>query len=81
MAMLYRTSRIWIVDFTYDGRARRWFKPLPQEVDGAAHMAAQLHDLYGGRAQLASVRLASLEEEMQYIRGDVPRNVYCPTGR
>ena len=81
MAPFYKTSRIWVVDFTYDGHARRWFKPLRQEEDGPAALKAQLRDLYGDRAQLVTVRPATAEEETQYIRGDTPKNVYCPTGR
>ncbi len=81
MASFYRTSRVWVVDFTFDGRARRWFKPLPQEADGPARIAEQLRNLYADRVQIAAVRLASPEEELQYIRGDLPKNVFCPTGR
>jgi hypothetical protein len=40
-----------------------------------------LADLYGTRARLQVVRAATAEEETQYIRGDLPRNIFCPTGR
>lgn len=40
-----------------------------------------LHDLYGKRAQLMAVRKATGEEELQYLRGEEPKNIYCPTGR
>ena len=27
--MFYKTSKVWILDFIYDGEPRRWFKALP----------------------------------------------------
>lgn len=81
MAQFFRSSTVWVVEYTYDGHPRRWFKALPQGTDAQAEIAAQLGDLYGPRARLLSVRRASAEEETQYIRGDLPRNVFCPTGR
>jgi len=81
MATFFKTSRLWVMDFTYDGRPRRWFKPLPESEDGPAVLRAQLDDWYGARARVLEVRPATAEEEAQYIRGDTPKNVLCPTGR
>ena len=44
-------------------------------------MVAQLAALYGDRAQLVAVRQATENEETQYLRGEEPKNVLCPTGR
>lgn len=44
-------------------------------------MRAQLSELHGERARLVEARQATDEEELQYLRGEEPRNVYCPTGR
>ena len=81
LAHFFRTSTVWVVDFTYDGRPRRWLKALPQAADGRTEIESQLHDLYGNRARVLTVRTATPEEETQYIRGDLPRNVFCPAGR
>lgn len=81
MAQFFRTSTVWVVDFTYDGHPRRWLKALPQAADGPAEMGAQLAELYGRRAQIVAVRPATADEESQYIRGELPKNVFCPTGR
>ncbi len=81
MVTLYRRTQIWVVDFTYEGRARRWFKPLPQGTDAAAAMRELLRDLYGEPARLVAVRPATEQEELDYVRGNVPRNMLCPTGR
>lgn len=78
---LFRRTQVWVVDFTYDGRPRRWFKPLPQGADAPTAMRALLADWYASRAQLQQVRPATEEEERDYIRGDLPHNVLCPTGR
>lgn len=78
---LYKSSAVWVVDFTYDGRPRRWLKALPAGADARARMQAIVDDLYGSRARIVDVRPATAEEETQYIRGDLPRNLYCPTGR
>lgn len=81
MAEFFRSSTVWVVEFTYDGHPRRWLKALPQAADGPAELRAQLADLYGPRARLVAVRPATAEEETQYIRGELPRNIVCPTGR
>lgn len=81
MSTFYKTSVVWVVDFRYEGHPRRWFKALPGGVDASQQMGAMLQDLYGDKAQLESVRPASPEEETQYLRGDEPRNAYCPTLR
>ena len=40
-----------------------------------------LRELYGDRAKLIETRQATDEEEAQYLRGDEPKNAYCPTAR
>ena len=45
MAEFFRTSTVWVVDFHYDGRARRWFKAFGQHDDVPALMTATLHEL------------------------------------
>ena len=81
MAEFFRTSSLWVVDFRYDGSARRWFKAFAPGTDVAARMAAELEELQGGRAKLVGVREATAEEESAYLRGEEPKNVMCPTGR
>jgi hypothetical protein len=81
MVTFFRRTQVWVVDFSYDGRARRWFKPLPQGTDARAAMRELLQELYGTHAQLVAVRPASEQEELDYVRGDVPQNMLCPTGR
>ena len=81
MAELFRRSQVWVVEFRYEGRPRTWFKPLPQGTDAGPAMASLLHDWYGEKAELVTVRPATEEEELRYIRGDTPKNLLCPTGR
>jgi len=81
MADFFKTSTIWVVDFRYDGRARRWFKGFSANTDVRRKMAASLRDLYGTHVQLVDVRKATDAEIEQYVRGEEPKNVYCPTGR
>ena len=81
MSPLFRRTQVWVVEFTWDGRPRRWMKALPQGSDAARVVAAELAELYGGRARLREVRPATSAEELAYVRGDLPRNVLCPTGR
>jgi hypothetical protein len=77
----FRTSTTWVVDFRYDGHPRRWFKVFGAGIDALAPMSAELRQLYGDRAQLVEVRRATDEEEAQYLRGEAPKNAFCPTGR
>lgn len=77
----FRTSTTWVVDFRYEGRPRRWFKVFGPGVDVRALMSAELRQLYGERAQVVDVRPATDEEEAQYLRGEEPKNIFCPTGR
>lgn len=77
----YRSTALWVVDFTYDGHPRRWLKALPAGTDARSRMEAIVKDLYGSRGHMVEVRPATRDEETQYIRGDLPRNLYCPTGR
>lgn len=81
MAEFFKTSTIWVVDFRYDGAARRWFKAFGPKDDPEREMAQVLDEHYGSRAQLVEVRPASAEEESQYLRGEEPKNMLCPTGR
>jgi hypothetical protein len=80
MITTFRSSKVWVLDFTYDGRSRRWFTALPEGTAAAPWFAGKLLDLYGRRTQLVSVRPATTEEELQYVRGTLPRNLLCPTG-
>jgi hypothetical protein len=50
------------------------------DVDVSERMATELRQLYSGHARLVNVRKATDEEETQYLRGDEPRNSFCPTG-
>jgi len=82
MATFYRSTRLWTVDFQYDGRSRRWVVALPATTDdGRAVFAGRLAELYGARARLLEARLSTPEEELQFIAGTLPRNVYCPVLR
>ena len=80
MAEFFKTSTIWVVDFRYEGRARRWFAAFGPHDDVRRSMTTTLGELYGKRAQLVEVRKATDEEELQYLRGEEPKNVYCPSG-
>lgn len=81
MAEFFKTSTTWVIDFRYDGRARRWFKAFGPNADVQEQMVAELRQLYGNRAQLVEVRKATEEEESKYLRGEEPKNLLCPTGR
>ncbi|HKB53848.1 MAG TPA: hypothetical protein VKD22_07600 [Ramlibacter sp.] len=81
MADFFRTSTVWVIEFTFDGRPRRWLKALPQAADARSEMEVRLAELYGPRARIIAVRPATPEEETQYIRGELPKNMMCPTGR
>lgn len=81
MSEFFKTSTIWVVDFRYEGKPRRWFKAFGPNDDVQETMTIRLHDLYGKHAQLVEVRKATDEEELQYLRGEEPKNAYCPTGR
>ena len=80
MAEFFKTSTIWVVDFRYEGRARRWFAAFGPGDDVQRAVTNTLAELHGNRAQLVEVRKATEEEELQYLRGDEPKNVYCPSG-
>ena len=81
MAEFFRTSTLWVVDFRYQGRARRWFKTFGVGEDAERAVPAMLRDLYGDRARLVELRRATADEEAQYLRGETPINAYCPSGR
>ena len=81
MMQLFKSSKVWVIDYRYEGRPRRWFKAFRADDDARALAQAELADLYGRRAELVAVRPATEEEERQYLHGDEPRNPLCPTGR
>ncbi len=81
MATFYRSSAVWVLDYRFDEHTRRWYKAYPQGADVPALFAQELRELFGTRAQALSARPATAEEETQYLRGEVPRNLLCPTGR
>ena len=81
MSEFFKTSAIWVVDFRYKGKPRRWFKSFGPGDDAREKMAGLLQALYGERAQLVDVRKATDDEETQYLRGEEPKNVACPTAR
>ncbi|WP_048440290.1 hypothetical protein [Caenimonas sp. SL110] len=81
MATFYKTSTVWVLDFTYEGRPRRWVKAFPTGENPRAAFEAQIAELYGRRGQVVDVRLATADEETQFLRGTLPKNVLCPTGR
>lgn len=81
MSEFFKTSTTWVIDFRYEGHPRRWFRIFGSGVDVRTAMAASLGKLYGDRAQLVEVRRATDDEELQYLRGEEPKNSMCPTGR
>lgn len=80
MATFFRTSTVWVIDFQYEGRPRRWLKAWPDAIDAHGQAQALLQDLYGNHARLLEVRRATEQEDADYRRGDLPRNAYCPSG-
>lgn len=78
MAEFFRTSATWVVDYRYDGRPRRWFKAFRPGIDVREAMSRSLRELYGDRARLVDVRLATSDEELAYLRGEEPKNTFCP---
>ena len=81
MVTFFRPSSLWIIDFRFDGRDRRWFKSFRTNIDVKTEATNLLRDLHGSRAQLIEVRLATEAEEIQYVRGEEPKNSFCPIGR
>lgn len=81
MATFFKTSRLWVVHYTWRGRPRRWFKALPEGADGPTVLAAELMDVQGPLARVVEIRPASQQEETDYLRGNLPKNILCPTGR
>lgn len=77
----YRNSNTWVIDFRYEGQPRRWFKVLGQGLDPTRQVQEGLRALYGSWVQGVGVRAATAEEEAQFLRGEVVKNVLCPTGR
>ncbi len=81
MATFFKSSQVWVIDFFYDGRERRWLKALPAGSDGPAEAARMLQELYGSRVRLEAVRPATPAEDADYRHGNLPRNAYCPSGK
>ena len=81
MSEFFKTSTIWVIDFHYEGRPRRWFKAFVSGIEVHDLVVRQLRNLYGSHARLVDVRWATDEEELQYLRGDEPKNLLCPTAR
>ena len=81
MVAFYRNSTTWVIDFRYDGRPRRWFKVFGEGLDPAQQVREELRALYGDRAQWVGARVATADEESQFLRDEVTKNVFCPTGR
>ena len=77
----YRNSTTWVIDFRHDGRPRRWFKVLREGLDPTGQVQEELRALYGDRVQWVGARVATAEEESQFLRGEEVKNVYCSTGR
>jgi hypothetical protein len=76
-----KPSCTWVVDFRYQGHARRWFRVAAPDADLRGPVQRELAELYGAQAQLVEVRPATQDEETQYLRGEEPKNLICPTGR
>lgn len=81
MATFFKTTRLWVVDYTWDGRARRRYKALAEGADGPTVLAAEVADVLGKRAKIVNIRPATCEEETDYLRDRHARNILCPTGR
>lgn len=77
---LFRRSRTWVIDYLHRGRARRRFQILEAGADAERFALDDLRERYADEARLVSVRPATPDEERDYLRGEEPRNVYCPTG-
>ncbi len=81
MATFFRSSQVWVIDYRYQGRERRWFKALPTGADAERWACDLLQDLYEGRATLEGVRPATPQEDADYLHDNLPRNAYCPSGK
>src|SRR5687768_7248605 len=81
VATFFKSSRLWVLDYTWRGRSRRWYKALPEDADAPALLAAELAEVQGPQARLVTVRQATTQEETEYLQNKLPKNVLCPTGR
>ena len=81
MSEFFKTSTVWVIDFRFDGRARRWLRAFPADADVEREVREHLLRLHGGRAVLSTVRRATEAEQTQYRRGESPPGASCPTGR
>ena len=74
MSEFFKTSTTWVVDFRYEGLARRWFKAFGPGDDVSKDVTHLLQAVYGDRAQFIEVRKATEDEETRYLRGEEPKN-------
>lgn len=81
MSIFFRSSTLWVVDYCYEGRARRWWRVYAQGVDPEPELRGELSELYGERARLLSARPANAGEHAAYGWAETEPNVYCPTAR
>ena len=81
MAEFFKTSTIWVVNFRYGGRQRRWLKAFGANDGVRREVAATWRELCSKRVQLVEVRKVTKEESLQYLRGEEPNNFNCRTGR
>lgn len=81
MATFFKTSRLWVVHYTWKGRPRHWYKALPEGADGVNILSAELADIQGPQARVVEIRPATSQEETDYLQGNLPSNILCPTGR
>ena len=79
--MFLKASKTWVVDYQFDGRSRRIYKIYSNEIDANKEVQFMLDDLYGGRAKLVDLRVATDDEERQFLRDEHQRNIMCPTCR
>lgn len=78
MATFFKTSVLWVVAYRYDGRPRVWYRAVPEGTDPEPDLKRELAALYGDRARLETVRLATADEETAYCRGELAPNRMCP---
>lgn len=80
MAQFFRSSSTWVITFRFDGKDRVWLKAFDDRLQAAQvsdRVVRSLRELYGDRAVLVEVRLATEEEDLQFIRGNGPVNAFC----
>ena len=73
MAEYFKTSTLWVVDFRYEGRPRRWFKACGPQDDVRERMITAFRDLYGQRAQFVDVRRRRTRKNCSTFEAKSPR--------